>query len=183
MNIGDRVSLPATLSHPAGEYRIVQIDGADVRLRSKSGIERWVRGGHLPALIERATPPPSSPVNADSFQRDEGVLRRSGYRVGAMGLPVVNRQIVLRRIFQMPASKLPVGDDELYRAEWGEAASEKRTTKMFRCLENFILLHLGRDITYARSIAEWKVDLHWIDVELRAPNAFRCHPMWFPPDS
>jgi hypothetical protein len=45
-------------------------------------------------------------------------------------------------------------------------------------------LRLGQGVQYnRRSIREWKEDLHWLDSELRAPNGFKCYPMWFPPSS
>lgn len=84
-------------------------------------------------------------------------------------MPAINRQIVLRRVYAMPPAKLPAGNDEAYRAEWGEERSQKRLSKMARCLESFISLHLRRDHEYQRSIKEWKEDLEWLDKELGAP--------------
>jgi hypothetical protein len=156
MNVGDWVRLPATLSQAAGDYRIVKIVGDYVELVSKKGERRMEALDRLPTLVERATPKPTSSVTTDSFRRDEGVLSSLGYHVGATaGLP----------------------------AEWGERRSENRLAKMMRCLESFISLRLGQGVQYNRSIREWKDDLHWLDTELRAPNGFRCYPMWFPPSS
>ncbi len=185
MNVGDWVRLPATLSQAAGDYRIVKILGDYVELVSKTGERRMEALDRLPTLVERATPKPTSSVTTDSFRRDEGVLSSLGYHVGATaGLPPDNRQIVLRRVFEMDAAQLPVGNDEDYRAEWGERRSENRLAKMMRCLESFISLRLGQGVQYnRRSIREWKEDLHWLDSELRAPNGFKCYPMWFPPSS
>jgi hypothetical protein len=184
MKVGDRIRLPPTLSHPADEYRVVEIVANQVRLVSKHGARRWVSASQLQDLIERATPVKSSPVTPDSFDRDEGVLSLAGYHVGSTaGLPPVNRQIVLRRVFDMPTAVLPVGRDDSYRAEWGEASSKKRLRKMVRCLESFISMHLGRGVQYRKSIADWKADLQWIATELGAANGFKCYPMSFPPDS
>jgi len=171
MKMGDRVRLPPSLSQPAGEYRIVAFDDNYVRLVStKQGVKRSVSKDELPVLIGRATPAPTTVLAADAFARDEGVLSRSGYHVGAAAaLPAVNRQIVLHRVFAMPAAQLPAGNDEAYRAEWGEARSQKRLSKMARCLESFISVHLTRGHEYQRSIKEWKEDLDWLDKELGAP--------------
>ena len=145
MRVGDRVRLPPTLSQPAGEYCIVAIEGNEIRLVSKNGIERRVTKDDLPILVGRATPAVTAPVSADSFNRDDGVLSQAGYHVGsAAAMPAINRQIVLRRVFEMPAVLLPVGGDESYRAEWGEPCSERRLSKMMRCLESFISLRVDR---------------------------------------
>lgn len=174
MKVGDRVRLPPTLSQPGGEYRIVAIDDNHFRVVSTKGaVNRRVAKDQLLILIARATPAPTTVVDANAFARDEGVLSRTGYRVGAAAaMPSINRQIALGRVFETPAAQLPVGNDDVYRAEWGEARSEKRLSKMTRCLETFISLHLSRGLRYRRSIAEWKEDLQWLDVELRVPNGF-----------
>jgi hypothetical protein len=171
MKVGDRVRLPPTLSQPGGEYRIVAIDDDRFRLVStKERVKRAVAKDQLPALVARATPAPTTALDADAFARDEGVLSRSGYHVGAAAaMPAINRQIVLRRVFTMPAAQLPSGNDEAYRAEWGEERSQKRLYKMACCLESFISAHLTRGLEYKRSIAEWKEDLAWLGVELGAP--------------
>jgi hypothetical protein len=181
VKVGEWVRLPPTLSQAAGEYRIAAIVGNRVQLVSRKGVRRVEAQDRLSSLIERATPRPTSPVATGSFSRDEGVLSSLGYHVGATaGLPPASRQIVLRRVFDMPATQLPVGQDQGYRAEWGDRCSEKRLSKMMRCLESFISLHLGRGVQYRRSISEWREDLQWLDAELRAPNGFTCYPMWFP---
>lgn len=182
MKKGDRVRLPATLSQPAGEYRIVRIDADLIHLVStKGGVKRQVPGDQLPQLMERATPAPSAAFHTGAFNRDEGVLSLSGYGVGATAeMPALNRQIALRRVFEQPAAQLRVANDEVYRAEWGEARTEKRLVKMMRCLESFISLHMSRGLEYRRAIAEWKEDLEWLDAKLRAPNGFRYRSMWLP---
>ena len=171
MKIGDRVRLPPTLSQPGGEYRIVAVDDDHVRLRStKGGVKRIVAKDQLPVLAARATPVPTTVLAADAFGRDEGILSRSGYRVGAAAaMPTINRQIVLRYVYGMSAAQLPAGNDEAYRAEWGEARSQERLNKMARCLESFISLHMKRGQEYQRSINEWKEDLEWLGEELGAP--------------
>jgi len=171
MKIGDRVTLPPTLSQPGGEYRIVALDDNDVHLISTKGwVKRSVASDQLPVLAARATPAPTTVLAADAFARDEGVLSRSGYHVGAAAaMPAINRQIVLRRVFAMPAAKLPAGNDDAYRAEWGEECSQKRLSKLARCLESFISVHLTRGHEYKRSIKEWREDLEWLDDELGAP--------------
>ncbi len=171
MRIGDRVRLPPTLSQPGGEYRIVAVDEAHVRLVStKESVKRSVAKDQLSVLAARATRAPTTVLAADAFTRDEGVLSLSDYHVGAAAaMPAINRQIVLRRVFAMPAAELPAGNDEAYRAEWGDERSQKRLAKMARCLESFISVHLARGHEYKRSIKEWKEDLEWLAKELGAP--------------
>ena len=84
-------------------------------------------------------------------------------------MPAINRQIVLRRVFAMPRAKLPAGNDDAYRAEWGEECSQKRLSKLARCLESFVSVHLTRGHEYQRSIKEWREDLEWLDEKLGAP--------------
>jgi len=180
--IGDRLRLPPTLSQPGGEYRIVSIAEGSVRLRSKDGVERYENAEDLPSLLCRARPVASTPITSDTFRRDDGVLSAEGYHVGmTAGLAPNRRQIVLRRVFNKPATELLVGGDEIYRAEWGEARSEARLAKIIRCLESFINLHWNRGRQYRKSISDWIADLTWLDEELREPNGFKCYPMDFGP--
>jgi hypothetical protein len=176
VTIGDRIRLPASFAEPSGEYLVVSIEGEFAVLRSaKDNIKRHVRLGELPDLLARTSPVPTSPITSGAFGRDDGVLSALGYHVGATAaLPPTNRQIALRLAFGMPYSKLPVGSDEIYRAEWGEADSEQRFAKMLRCLESFISLHLNRGSEYHRSIREWKADLEWLQDEIGIRNGFHC---------
>ena len=146
-------------------------------LSSKDNLRRFVRLDEIPGLIERTTPPPSVPVTSDSFHRDRGVLSELGYRVGAhAAMPAINRQIALRRVFNRPSEKLPVGIDEAYRAEWGDAGTVERFAKMARCLESFVQLHARHPDKYRRSIAEWKADLKWLETEIGDPYGFSLPP-------
>ena len=83
-------------------------------------------------------------------------------------MPAINRQIALLRVFTTLAKDLPVGTDEPYRVEWGEAGTEARFAKMRRCLESFVDLHLKHPPEYRRSIAEWRDDLRWLEREVGA---------------
>ncbi len=186
LKVGDRLRLPATLSQPGGEYRVVAIKDDMVEFRSsKDNVTRFVKLDDVPALLERLTPTATTPITSESFGRDHGVLSQMGYRVGAhAALPAINRQIALRRVFTTLAKDLPVGTDEPYRVEWGEAGTEARFAKMRRCLESFVDLHLKHPPEYRRSIAEWRDDLRWLEREVGEPNGFPSHhTLWLSIDS
>ncbi len=93
---------------------------------------------------------------------DKGVLVRMGYRVGAKGIAVTPRRIILRRVLDEPFDK------EMPRhvaADWGSPRSSKRLEKLTRTLTQFVRNAQSKDADMYEAIESWKSDLSCLKAE------------------
>lgn len=94
--------------------------------------------------------------------RKIGLLRMSGYRVGATsGKPEGTRRRILNAIFLK--DDLRDVDDEAYRSLWGRPMTSKRLQKLSETIAAFARNAKKNPInSYERAIAEWEADLRYL---------------------
>lgn len=88
-----------------------------------------------------------------------GVLRHLGYKVGISGLFDMERQQILRYVFN---SELPVVVSNEYMKEWGKPKSKERLLKMANSLAAFCRNEKRKSNPSKIAIKEWEVDLEWL---------------------
>lgn len=106
----------------------------------------------------RATPSPGGGVDYDKFVA-ESPLTRLGYRVGkARGLPVAERQEILRRALN---DFLPNVRSSEYVASWGGPGTTLRYQRICSHLRLLIERSEGNP-RMRQAVREWNSDLEWL---------------------
>ncbi len=99
-----------------------------------------------------------------------GPLKALGYTVGENGLPVAERQDILRFALE---GDLPMSISAEVRSDWAGRNSSRRRFKIINSLKGFIALRSSRqDGSGDRAIHDWAEDLEWF-VTILAPGPRR----------
>ena len=88
-----------------------------------------------------------------------GLLRHMGYTVGQAGLPVRERQRILKDVF---TTVLPHVNSAAYMAEWGAPHSAERLRKMAVSLASFYRTARRKANPPELAISDWEQDLGWL---------------------
>jgi hypothetical protein len=98
------------------------------------------------------------PKHSDGARPDPGVLRGSGYRVGAHARDEELRREILNALVE---SRIPPLGNRPYYAEWGEPNSVKRLDKLNRTI--FRIMNMNKGTTsHQKAVREWADDLNYL---------------------
>lgn len=110
----------------------------------------------------------SQNLSSNVFKHEEGLLRQSGYRVGASGLPENQRRQILDRIF---LQSLSVVNDSNYLREWGEPRTARRLQKLAESIAAFTRnAKRRRTNSFTQAIQDWESDLAYLKRTYYAGN-------------
>ena len=94
------------------------------------------------------------------FQYRQGLLRFLGYRVGASGVGALQRQELLRSVYNGP---LPSLNSKEYMEEWGKPTTGGRLRKIAESIAAFVRNAKRRDARrLSIAITEWEADLAYL---------------------
>ena len=165
MNIepGRWYQLKATLSMPAGTYRVSRVKGDTVVVSGRKHTRHTLSRKQFENLLQFGAPRPSThsaPVQIPHFE--QGMLSACGYRVGMSGLPASQRRSILQQLMETPAERLPLINTEEYRASWGQANTYERLKRIVRDLRSFASSSSLRANPADVAIDNWRSDEHWL---------------------
>ena len=99
-------------------------------------------------------------VDDSFFQYRQGLLRFLGYRVGASGVGALQRQELLRSVYNGP---LPSLNSKEYMEEWGKPTTGGRLRKIAESIAAFVRNAKRRDARrLSIAITEWEADLAYL---------------------
>ena len=88
---------------------------------------------------------------------EKGMLATLGYHVGHSGEKRPVRRAILDYLM---TEQLPMVDNPVYVAEWGDPSSKRRLDKFSRTIEAFIRQNKNR-VGMELALAHWQEDLSW----------------------
>jgi hypothetical protein len=97
----------------------------------------------------------------DIFRSEEGLLSRLSYKVGASGLPEIQRRRILDQAF---TEILPMDvNDAKYLAEWGKPLTSARLQKIANSIAAFTRnAKRQKQSDFSQAIRDWEADLAYL---------------------